>query len=98
MCEQVTCKAHRTSPFLSPAPSFLFWTTKLTGEHSFGITGVLSCIIGYFVLPEIACRAPAEIDEMFEKRVAPRKFRNYVTEVEMFNREKAEKEELVEKV
>lgn len=53
-------------------------------SFSFGATGIISCIIGYFVLPEIACRTPAEIDEMFEDKVPPRKFRKHVTQVQIF--------------
>ncbi len=49
----------------------------------FAGTGTIVCVIGWFILPELAQRTPAEIDEMFEKRVPPRKFKNYVTEVQM---------------
>ncbi|KAI1617370.1 general substrate transporter [Exophiala viscosa] len=51
---------------------------------SFGATGIISWIIGWWCLPEIARRTPAEIDEMFEHKVAPRKFRKHLTEVQMF--------------
>ncbi|KAI1863169.1 uncharacterized protein JN550_009905 [Neoarthrinium moseri] len=66
------------------------WSVQ-TG-YFFGVTGLISFIVGYFVLPEIACRTPAEIDEMFEDKVAPRKFRKHVTQVEMFILEKDEKQ------
>ncbi|KAJ5205098.1 uncharacterized protein N7498_005977 [Penicillium cinerascens] len=49
----------------------------------FAVTGTISVIISWFILPEVACRTPAEVDEMFEKRVNLRKFKNHVTEVEM---------------
>ncbi|KAI0378574.1 general substrate transporter [Hypomontagnella monticulosa] len=62
------------------------WSVK-TG-YFFGAAGTISCIIGYFVLPEIARRTPAEIDEMFQDKIAPRKFRKHVTQVQMFLEEK----------
>ncbi|UKZ82540.1 hypothetical protein TrVFT333_010329 [Trichoderma virens FT-333] len=62
--------------------------------YFFGATGIISCIIGYFVLPEIACRTPAEIDEMFEDKIAPRKFRKHVTQVQLFLEEKQNKGQL----
>ncbi|KAH8743739.1 general substrate transporter [Diaporthe sp. PMI_573] len=58
------------------------WSVR-TG-YFFGATGTISCIIGYFVLPEITCRTPAEIDEMFRDKIAPRKFRKHVTQVQLF--------------
>jgi SP family general alpha glucoside:H+ symporter-like MFS transporter len=48
------------------------------------------------VLPEIACRTPAEIDELFENRIAPRKFRKHVTQVQTFLEEKEHMERLPE--
>ncbi|RSH95581.1 hypothetical protein EHS25_000673 [Saitozyma podzolica] len=70
------------------------WSVR-TG-YFFGATGTISCIIGYFVLPEIACRTPAEIDELFENRIAPRKFRKHVTQVQTFLEEKEHMERLPE--
>ncbi|KAJ5116850.1 general substrate transporter [Penicillium angulare] len=58
------------------------WSVQ-TG-YFFGGTGFISCVVGYFVLPEIACRTPAEIDEMFEDKIAPRKFRAHITQVQTF--------------
>ncbi|KAI1629082.1 general substrate transporter, partial [Exophiala viscosa] len=58
------------------------WSVR-TG-YFFGATGIISWIIGWWCLPEIARRTPAEIDEMFEHKVAPRKFRKHLTEVQMF--------------
>ncbi|CAK7233720.1 hypothetical protein SCUCBS95973_008691 [Sporothrix curviconia] len=49
----------------------------------FAGTGTVATIIAWFILPEVARRTPAEIDEMFNKRVPLRKFKNYVTEVQM---------------
>lgn len=48
----------------------------------FAGTGTIVCAIGWFILPEVARRTPAEIDEMFEKKVPPRKFKGYVTDVQ----------------
>lgn len=56
--------------------------------NSFGATGIISCIIGFYVLPEIARRTPAEIDEMFEAKISPRKFSKYHTQVQTFLEEK----------
>ncbi|EMR68330.1 putative sugar transporter protein [Eutypa lata UCREL1] len=58
------------------------WSVQ-TG-YFFGAAGAISCVIGYFVLPEITRRTPAEIDEMFQDRIAPRKFRKHVTQVQLF--------------
>jgi MFS family permease len=49
----------------------------------FGCTGIIVTAIGWFIVPETARRTPAEIDEMFEAGVNLRKFKGYVTEVEM---------------
>ena len=61
---------------------------------SFGAAGAISCVVGYFFLPEIACRTPAEIDEMFENKIAPRKFKGHVTQVQMFLEEKGNMERI----
>ena len=60
----------------------------------FGAVGVVSA---WFLLPEIACRTPAEIDELFEKKVNLRHFKGYVTDVEMNAREQHLGEEQREK-
>ncbi|ORY35812.1 putative sugar transporter [Naematelia encephala] len=57
------------------------WNVK-TGFF-FAATGTIVTVIGWFILPEVARRTPAEIDEMFEKKVSPRKFGKYVTDVQM---------------
>jgi SP family general alpha glucoside:H+ symporter-like MFS transporter len=36
----------------------------------------------WFIIPETAKRSPAELDEMFEAKVKPWRFRKYVTEVQ----------------
>jgi hypothetical protein len=48
----------------------------------FGCLGGIIAVIGWFIVPETARRTPAEIDEMFEKRVNLRKFKSYVTDVQ----------------
>ncbi|KAI1392408.1 general substrate transporter [Hypoxylon trugodes] len=58
------------------------WSVQ-TG-YFFGAAGAISCVVGFFVLPEITRRTPAEIDEMFQDKVAPRKFRKHVTQVQLF--------------
>ncbi|KAM6527150.1 hypothetical protein FSOLCH5_003223 [Fusarium solani] len=68
------------------------WSVR-TG-YFFGAAGVISCVVGFFVLPEITCRTPAEIDEMFEDKIAPRKFRKHVTQVQVFLEEKGHKEHM----
>ncbi|KAH6898009.1 general substrate transporter [Thelonectria olida] len=57
------------------------WGVK-TGFFFAG-TGTIAVVIAWFILPEVARRTPAEIDEMFEKRVNLREFKGYVTEVQM---------------
>ncbi|CAG9997127.1 unnamed protein product, partial [Clonostachys byssicola] len=56
------------------------WGVK-TGFFFAG-TGTVAVIIAWLILPEVARRTPAEIDEMFEKRVPLRHFDNYITEVQ----------------
>ncbi|KAE8372412.1 general substrate transporter [Aspergillus bertholletiae] len=56
------------------------WGVK-TGFFFAG-TGSVAVIIAWFILPEVTRRTPAEIDEMFEKKVNLRKFKNHVTEVQ----------------
>jgi SP family general alpha glucoside:H+ symporter-like MFS transporter len=48
----------------------------------FAGTGTIVVVIAWFILPEVAQRTTSEIDEMFEKKVNPRKFKSYVTEVQ----------------
>ncbi|THV80054.1 general substrate transporter [Aureobasidium pullulans] len=43
----------------------------------FAGTGAVAVVICWFILPEVACRTPAEIDEMFEKKINLRKFKHY---------------------
>ncbi|KAK6077039.1 MFS alpha-glucoside [Seiridium cupressi] len=57
-----------------------FWGVK-TGFFFAG-TGAIAVVIAWFILPEVTRRTPAEIDELFEKKVNLRKFDKYVTEVQ----------------
>jgi sugar porter (SP) family MFS transporter len=57
------------------------WGVK-TGFFFAG-TGAVSVIIAWFLLPEVARRTPGEIDELFEKRIGLRKFKGYVTDVQV---------------
>ncbi|XXG96260.1 hypothetical protein Hte_002541 [Hypoxylon texense] len=61
---------------------------SLQTGYFFGAAGTLACLVGYLVLPEIARRTPAEIDEMFQDKLAPRKFRKHITQVQLFLEEK----------
>jgi len=40
------------------------WLWLTLSEYSFAATGAVAVIIGWFILPEVALRTPAEIDEM----------------------------------
>ncbi|RSH89198.1 hypothetical protein EHS25_002310 [Saitozyma podzolica] len=62
------------------------WGVK-TGFFFAG-TGLVVCVIGWFIIPEVAQRTPAEINELFEKKVSPRKFKGYLTDVQMTLEEK----------
>ncbi|TVY39069.1 General alpha-glucoside permease [Lachnellula subtilissima] len=65
------------------------WGVK-TGFFFAG-TGLVTTVIAWFILPEVARRTPAEIDELadhggrnrFEKKVNLRKFDKYVTDVQV---------------
>ncbi|KAM5354076.1 hypothetical protein ACJ41O_000726 [Fusarium nematophilum] len=57
------------------------WGVK-TGFFFAG-TGSVAVVVAWFILPEVARRTPGEIDEMFEKRVNLRGFKNYITEVQL---------------
>lgn len=48
----------------------------------FGCTGIIGSIIAFFIIPETSRRSPAEMDELFNKRVPLRKFKGYVTDVQ----------------
>ncbi|WRT64411.1 uncharacterized protein IL334_001343 [Kwoniella shivajii] len=40
------------------------------------------CIAAFFVMPDTSKRTPAELDEMFEKKIKPWRFRSYVTDAQ----------------
>ncbi|WWD19437.1 hypothetical protein CI109_103897 [Kwoniella shandongensis] len=50
------------------------------------------CIAAFFIIPDTSKRTPAELDEMFEKKIKPWRFRGYVTEAQLAL--EAEKERL----
>ncbi|KAI0483399.1 general substrate transporter [Xylariaceae sp. FL0804] len=49
----------------------------------FAVAGAIGVVVAWFILPEVARRTPAEIDEMFAKKINLRKFDKYVTEVQL---------------
>jgi hypothetical protein len=63
------------------------WGYK-TGWLFFG-TGTFACVLLWFYLPECAQRNAAEIDEMYEKGVSPRKMAKYITEAQNMSTRKA---------
>ncbi|KAH8896271.1 general substrate transporter [Thozetella sp. PMI_491] len=78
-----------TVPFMLQA-----WSVK--SGFFFGTVGILSCAVGWYILPEMARRTPAEIDEMFQDKIKPRAFRNHVTQVQIYLQEKEEREREVQ--
>ncbi|KAJ5362160.1 hypothetical protein N7541_003004 [Penicillium brevicompactum] len=68
------------------------WGVK-TGFFFAG-TGTIAVIVAWLILPEVARRTPAEIDEMFEKKVNLRKFKGYVTEVQLRSNEQYDEHEM----
>ncbi|KAF2025711.1 general substrate transporter [Setomelanomma holmii] len=69
------------------------WGVK-TGFFFAG-TGAVAVVAAWFLLPEIARRTPAEIDELFEKKVNLRKFKNHVTDVQINAQEQHLEKELL---
>lgn len=69
-----------TTPLMINGPN-THWGPK-TGFFFAG-TGAAGVIIAWFILPEVARRTPAEIDELFRRKVNLRKFDKYVTEVQV---------------
>ncbi|ETS83859.1 hypothetical protein PFICI_05735 [Pestalotiopsis fici W106-1] len=49
----------------------------------FAASGAIATVIAWFILPEVTRRTPAEIDELFEKKVNLRKFDKYLTDVQV---------------
>ena len=45
-------------------------------------TGLAMVIVIFFFVPEPSCRNAAEMDEMYEKHVPPRKMRTHVTDIQ----------------
>ncbi|KIX08671.1 uncharacterized protein Z518_03328 [Rhinocladiella mackenziei CBS 650.93] len=68
------------------------WDVK-TGFF-FACTGAIAVIVAWFTLPEVARRTPGEIRCSFEKKANPRKFKKYVTDVQIHADAQHKKEEL----
>jgi MFS transporter, SP family, sugar:H+ symporter len=45
-------------------------------------TGIVTCVVAYFYVPEPSQRNSAEMDEMYEKKVPARHMRKYVTQAQ----------------
>ncbi|OAA64363.1 General substrate transporter [Niveomyces insectorum RCEF 264] len=78
------------TPLMIHGPS-TSWGVK-TGFFFAG-TGAVATFIAWLILPEVACRTPAEIDEMFALKVPLRKFKTFVTEVQVRADQVHEKQE-----
>ncbi|KAI1840301.1 hypothetical protein JX265_013765 [Neoarthrinium moseri] len=63
---------------------FMLQVWNVGAGFFFGTVGILSCAVGWYILPEMARRTPAEIDEMFQDKIKPRAFRNHVTQVQIY--------------
>lgn len=50
--------------------------------YFFGILAALMTVLVYFVIPETKGRTYAELDELFERRIPARKFKQTHTEVQ----------------
>ncbi|KAJ4524944.1 hypothetical protein HRR78_003091 [Exophiala dermatitidis] len=61
----------------------------------FAAAGAIAVVVAWFMLPEVTRRTPAEIDEMFEDKVNPRKFRKHVTKVQINSGQQNDKENSV---
>lgn len=48
-------------------------------------TGLVTCVLVYFYVPEPSRRNPAEMDEMYERGVPAWRMRKYVTDVQKYN-------------
>ncbi|KAF4499688.1 Major facilitator superfamily domain, general substrate transporter [Fusarium agapanthi] len=64
----------------------------------FAGTGTVAVLIAWFILPEVARRTPAEIDEMLEKKVNLRHFDKFVTEVQVHAHELQDRKKVVDEV
>ncbi|CBF71756.1 predicted protein [Aspergillus nidulans FGSC A4] len=62
---------------------YLLRLSRYLFDNRFAATGSISVVIAWFILPEVTRRTPAEIDELFEKKVKLRKFDKYVTDVQI---------------
>jgi hypothetical protein len=48
-------------------------------------------ILGLFFIPETARRSPAELDELYEKRIPAWRMRGHVTDIEKTQRERLDR-------
>lgn len=53
--------------------------------------GVIANILGLFFIPETARRSPAELDELYEKRIPAWRMRGYVTDIQKTQRERLDR-------
>ncbi|WWC91994.1 uncharacterized protein L201_006948 [Kwoniella dendrophila CBS 6074] len=74
--------------FNTSVPIMLLDGGKRLGNNTYNTAfiflgfGSLVWILSIFMLPEVASRNPAELDEMYEKGIKPWRMRNYVTDVQ----------------
>lgn len=58
------------------------WNWGLRAAFFFAGLSAIPIISCWFILPETKSRSPAELDELFEKKVRPWRMRSFVTETE----------------
>ncbi|KAK6909183.1 sugar transporter [Kwoniella mangroviensis CBS 8886] len=74
--------------FNTSVPIMLLDGGKRLGNNTYNTAfiflgfGTVVWILTIFMLPEVASRNPAELDEMYEKGIAPWRMKNYVTDVQ----------------
>ncbi|WWD01250.1 hypothetical protein V866_008192 [Kwoniella sp. B9012] len=71
--------------FNSTVPLMISATSRNWGVktlYMFAILGGIGTIINFFLLPETKGRTFAEMDEMYDLKISPRKMRKYVTTLE----------------
>lgn len=40
------------------------------------------CVAAFFIMPDTSKRTPAELDEMFQRKIKPWRFRSYVSDAQ----------------
>nr|XP_019010602.1 sugar transporter [Kwoniella pini CBS 10737]OCF49383.1 sugar transporter [Kwoniella pini CBS 10737] len=74
--------------FNTSVPIMLLDGGKRLGNNTYNTAfiflgfGTLVWILTIFLLPEVASRNPAELDEMYEKGIQPWRMKNYITDVQ----------------